>query len=142
MLHNIQAFPRREEELLNSNTKPERALAFRFIDVDSKVHLELMNTTDQTLQCIEVLTVFLKDEVTLGGPSQAHIRFEAIKALQPQEKAVMPHRTWVDGKPVASDQDQLGRLKLIAGRSNPYVLDLSWQDAEGKTRYQRIPVGH
>jgi hypothetical protein len=31
---------------------------------------------------------------------------------------------------------------VIAGEANPYVLDLSWQDVDGKTRFQRIPVGH
>jgi hypothetical protein len=34
------------------------------------------------------------------------------------------------------------RLKLIPGEVNPYVLNISWQDAEGKARFQRIPVGH
>jgi hypothetical protein len=24
----------------------------------------------------------------------------------------------------------------------PYVLDISWQDAEERTRFLRIPVGH
>ncbi len=98
--------------------------------------------TDQTLKCIEILTVFLKDEVSLGGPSQAHVKFEAIKSIQPQGKAIIAHRTWVNGKPVDTNQDQLGRLRLISGKASPYVLDLSWEDSEGKTRYQRIPVGH
>lgn len=98
--------------------------------------------TAQTLKGIEILTVFLRDEATLGGPSQAHIRFEQINALQPREKVVVPHRTWVNGKPVAVDEDQMARLKIVAGKPNPYVLDLSWQDADGKTCYQRISVGH
>lgn len=121
-------------------TKP---FGFRFIDADSRVQLELINATDQTLRSVEILTVFLKDEETPeGGPSQAHIRFEAIRSIQPQEKSVMSHRTWINGKPAASESDQLGRLQLIAGQAKPYVLDISWQDPEGKTRFQRIPVGH
>jgi len=36
----------------------------------------------------------------------------------------------------------LTRLKVIAGEVKPYVLDISWEDPEGKTRFQRIPVGH
>ena len=38
--------------------------------------------------------------------------------------------------------DLLARLKVIAGEIKPYVLDISWEDPEGKTRFQRIPVGH
>ncbi len=41
-----------------------------------------------------------------------------------------------------SSADLLARLKVIAGEVRPYVLDISWQDPEGKTRFQRIPVGH
>ncbi len=118
-------------------------LTARFIDADSKVQLELVNTTDQTLMCVEILTVFLKDEETPGGgPSRVHIRFEAIKNIQPKEKVVLSHKTWIDGKPAAPDQDQLERLKVIAGEVKPYVLDISWEDAGGKSRFQRIPVGH
>jgi hypothetical protein len=54
----------------------------------------------------------------------------------------MSHRTWINGKPAAGERDLLGRLRVIAGEANPYVLDLSWQDVDGKTRFQRIPVGH
>jgi len=43
---------------------------------------------------------------------------------------------------VDTDLDQLGRLEVIASEVSPYVLDISWQDVEGKTRFQRIPVGH
>jgi hypothetical protein len=126
-----------------TNNRPEKPFTSRLIDVDSKVLLELMNVTDQTLKSIEILTVFLKDEETLGGgPSQSHIRFEALKSIQPQERAILPHRTWVNGKPADLNQDQLERLRDIAGKAKPYVLDISWQDAEGKTRFQRIPVGH
>jgi hypothetical protein len=123
--------------------KTEKSFTFRFIDVGSNVLLELTNATDQTLKSIEILTVFLKDEGTQGGsPSQAHIRFEAIERILPQEKSILSHKTWVDGKPSDVDHDQLQRLKLIAGQANPYVLDISWLDPDGKARFQRIPVGH
>ena len=118
------------------------AFTFRFLDTKPKVLLELTNTTEITLRTIEILTVFLKDEETDGGPSQAHISFNAIKAMLPKEAAVLSHRTWINGRPVNDERDQMARLKVIAGEANPYVLDISWQDAEGKARFQRIPVGH
>ena len=124
-------------------TKTEKPFIFRFLDVGSSLRLELTNATDQSLRSVEVLTVFLKDENTPGGgPSQAHIRFDAIERILPQEKSILSHRTWINGKPTDLDHDQLRRLQLVAGEANPYVLDISWQDAEGKTRFQRIPVGH
>ena len=127
---------------MNINS-PEKPLTFRFIDVGSKLLLELTNAADQTLKSVEILTVFLKDEDTPGGgPSRAHIRFDVIKSLQPKEKAVLSHRTWINGKPADIDHDQLERLRVIAGEASPYVLDISWEDAGGKTRFQRIPVGH
>jgi hypothetical protein len=125
------------------NGKPEKPFTFRFIDEGQKVHLELTNATDQALVSIEIVTVFLKDEETPGGgPSRAHIKFEAIQSIQPKEKAVLSHRTWIDGKPAETKHDQLERLKIIEGEVKPYVLDISWQDAQGKSRFQRIPVGH
>jgi hypothetical protein len=121
----------------------EKPFVFSFVSAESKVLLELMNTTNLPLKSIEVLTIFLKDEATVGGgPSQAHIRFDGIKSLLPKEKAVLAHRTWINGKPAAPENDQLARLKVIAGRANPYVLDISWEDGEGKTRFQRIALGH
>jgi hypothetical protein len=124
-------------------SKKQEPFAFNFVDDGSNVVLELTNTTDQALKSVEVLTVFLKDEETPGGgPSQAHIRFDAIERILPQEKSILPHKTWINGKLAALDRDQLQRLQSIAGEANPYVLDISWQDAEGKTRFQRIPVGH
>jgi hypothetical protein len=108
----------------------------------AETRLELMNSSDQPLRCVEVLTVFLKDEETSGAPSRAHIRFEAVKYIQPREKAVMPHKTLIDGKLADPTNNQLARLKVIAGATRPYVLDISWEDPEGKTRFQRIPVGH
>jgi len=121
----------------------EKAFTFRFLEAEANVLLELTNATDRTLKCVEVLTVFLKDEVTPGGgPSQAHIRFDGIERILPTEKSIVSHRTWINGKPANGDRDLLGRLQLITGTVHPYVLDISWQDTDGKTRFQRIPVGH
>ena len=105
--------------------------------------MEITNTSSKTLKSVEILTVFLKDEEGGGaGPSRAHIRFDTIKSVQPNEKAVVSHRTWINGRPVSDAQDQIGRLEIIAGTVKPYVLDISWEDFEGKTQFQRIPVGH
>jgi hypothetical protein len=123
--------------------KSEETFTVKFIDDGTKVQLELMNECEQTLKCVEILTVFLKDEDTPGGgPSQAHIKFEDLKEIRPKERVVLSHRTWIDGKPSDPEHDQLERLKAMAGEVRPYVLDISWEDGEGKTRYQRIPVGH
>jgi len=128
---------------MSTNFKTTKPFLFSLIDTKSRLLLELTNSTDEILKTIEVLTVFLKDEETVGGgPSQAHIRFDPIRFMQPREKAVLSHRTWVNGRPADADHDQLERLRVVAGKVNPYVLDISWEDAEGKTRFQRIPVGH
>ena len=128
---------------MSTNFKSPKAFLFSFIDTKSRLLLELTNATDETLKSIEVLTVFLKDEETAGGgPSQAHIRFDSVRSMQPGEKAVLSHRTWVNGRPADADHDQLERLRVVAGKVSPYVLDISWEDAEGKSRFQRIPVGH
>ena len=125
------------------NNRTENPFTFEFIDEGSQVLLGLTNETDQTLRSVEVLTIFLKDEDTPGGgPSQANIKFKDVEAIRPGERVVLSHRTWVNGKPTDPDRDQLERLKIIAGGTKPYVLDISWQDAEGKARFQRIPVGH
>jgi hypothetical protein len=121
----------------------EKPFTARFIDDGARVRLELTNTGDETCKGVEVLAVFLKDEDTPGGgPSRAHIRFDAVKSVLPKVSAVLTHRTWIDGKPADAERDQLERLKAVAGEAKPYVLDISWEDGEGKTRYQRIPVGH
>jgi hypothetical protein len=104
--------------------------------------MEITNTTSTTLKSVEILTVFLKDEEAGAGPSRAHIRFDPIKSVQPNEKAVVSHRTWINGRPVSDAQDQISRLEVVAGTVKPYVLDISWEDPEGKTQFQRIPVGH
>lgn len=121
----------------------EKPLTIQFVDAGAGVRLELMNSADLALKSVEILSVFLKDEDTPGGgPSRAHIRFEGLKCIPPGEKAILSHRTWVDGKPVAPEADLLARLVARAGQVKPYVLDISWEDAAGKTRFQRIPVGH
>jgi hypothetical protein len=124
-------------------TNQNSPFRFNFIGTKPHVLLELTNTSEVLLKSIEILTVFLKDEDTPGGgPSQAHIRFDAIKFMQPNEKAVLSHKTWINGKPVREDQDQLARLEVEPGTARPYVLDISWEGLDGKTQYQRIPVGH
>jgi len=105
--------------------------------------LELTNASDETLKSVEILTIFLKDEVTPGGgPSKAHIRFEPITSVRPKETVVLPHKTWVDGKAALATDNELQRLRVVAGSVRPYVLDISWQNGEGKACFQRIPVGH
>lgn len=128
---------------MNANNKTAKPFTARFLDVSPKLLLELTNETAQTVKSVEILTVFLKDEETPGGgPSQAHIRFDAVKSMRPGDKAVLSHRTWINGTPSDAGDDQLGRLQIIAGEVSPYVLDISWEDEEGRTRFQRIPVGH
>jgi hypothetical protein len=122
---------------------PQKTLTARFLDTKPRVLLELTNATEKTLKSVEVLTIFLKTTTSLNrGFSQAHIRFDAIKQMLPHQTAVMSHRTWIDGKPASDERDQMNQLTIIAGKFNPYVLDISWEDAEGKARFQRIPVGH
>ena len=123
------------------STTTEKPLTFRFVDVDANLRLELNNGADHPLKCVEVLTVFLKDLET-GGPSQAHIRFDQVDSIRPKEHVLVSHRTWVNGKIAGAGSDLLARLKVAPGEVKPYVLDISWQDPEGKTRFQRIPVGH
>jgi len=104
--------------------------------------MEITNTAVNTLKSVEILTVFLKDEEGPNGLFRAHIRFDPIKLVQPNEKAVVSHRTWINGRPANDAQDQIGRLEEVAGTTKPYVLDISWEDVDGKTQFQRIPVGH
>lgn len=123
--------------------KTDKPLTFRYIESGPEIVLELKNGCDQALNCVEVLSIFLKDKETPGGgPSQAHIRFEAIGSIQPRGLAVLSPKIWINGKPADEDRDQLARLKEIAGQVKPYVLDISWKNAEEKMRFQRIPVGH
>jgi hypothetical protein len=128
---------------MSTSINNEKPFTFRFIDVKPRILLELQNTSEKAFRSIEILTIFLKDEETPdGGPSQAHIRFDAIKSLLPKDSAVVAHRTWINGKPVNDERDQMARLKDVVGVANPYVLDISWKDPEGKARFQRVPIGH
>lgn len=137
----LSSFLRRETTALSS--KMVKPFTARFIDTEARVFLELTNTGDETCKGVEILAVFLKDDETPGGgPARAHIKFDPVKSVLPKAKAVLSHRTWIDGRPADAGRDLLGRLKTIAGDVKPYVLDISWEDGEGKTRYQRIPVGH
>ena len=120
----------------------KKTFNFRFIDEPPRVLVELTNASENILKSIEILTIFLKDKETGAAPSQTHIRFDGIKSMQPGEKIVLSHRTWINGKPADADHDQMERLKLIAGQANPYALEISWEDDEGKMRFQRIPVGN
>jgi hypothetical protein len=123
------------------STNTQKPFTIRFIDLEADVRLELSNAADQPLKCVEILTVFLKDlETPGGGPSQAHIRFDAVPSIPPRGNVVLSHKTWVNGK--ISGADLMGRLKVITGQIKPYVLDISWQDPDGKARFQQIPVGH
>ena len=120
----------------------QKTLTARFLDTKPRMLLELTNESELTLKSVEILAIFLRAEESPGAPSEAHIKFEAIKFMLPQQKAVIAHRTWINGKPARDENDQLTRLTAVDGKVNPYVLDISWQDAEGKARFQRIPVGH
>ncbi len=121
----------------------EKPFTARFLDGGQKVLLELTNTSAEVLKGVEILAIFLRDQGTPSGvPSQSHIKFEPIKSLYPKEKAVLSHRTWINGRPADAAHDQLERLQAVEGETKPYVLDISWENEEGRTRYQRIPVGH
>jgi hypothetical protein len=130
------------EKIMTTGTKTGETFTFGFIDEGSKVRLEITNETDQTLKCVEILTVFLKDEETPGGPSRVHISFTALNSIRAKEKSIVSHKTWIDGKPATPEDDQLKRLQEMAGENRPYALDISWEDAYGKSRFQRIRVGH
>lgn len=126
--------------MANNKQKP---FTYKIVNDGSSVLLELTNATKETLKSVEILTVFLKnEEASAAGPSQVHIRFEAVERILPAEKSIMHHTIWVNGTQAEAHTDHLQRLQAIEGKANPYVLDISWQNAEGRTRFQRIPVGH
>jgi hypothetical protein len=128
---------------MTMNNTTRKPLSVRFLDSKPRILLELTNRTENTLKSVEILAIFLKAEgASDGGLSQAQIKFDSIKAVLPQQIAVVSHRTWINGKPVDDERDQMARLKLVPGEFSPYVLDISWQDAQGKAQFQRIPVGH
>lgn len=117
-------------------------LVIRFIATNTRVQMEITNTAASPLKSVEILTVFLKDRQGLTTPSRAHIRFEPIRSIQPNEKVMVSHRTWIDGRLASEVQDKLRCLEVLAGAPKPYVLDISWEDVDGKIQFQRIPVGH
>lgn len=117
-------------------------LTVRFLDTKPRMLLELTNESCAALKSVEILTIFLKREESPTGEADAHIRFDAIKLMLPQQTAVISHRTWINGMPAQDENDQMARLTALDGKVKPYVLNVSWEDAEGKARFQRIPVGH
>lgn len=125
------------------SNKIENPFTFRFVDLESKVFLELLNECDQTLKSVEILTVVLKDEDAPGYvSSKVSIDFADIKSIHSKEKIILSHKTWIDGKRADTNNDQLSRLKVVASQVMTYVLDISWENAEGKRRFQRIPLRH
>jgi hypothetical protein len=123
------------------NRNPEKPLSVRFIDDEADVRMELSNDSDYALKSVEILTVFLKN-IDVNQPSQAHIRFAEVSSISANQNVIVSHKTWVNGRIADAGADLLANLKMVAGTANPYVLDISWQNSEGKTRFQRIPVGH
>lgn len=123
--------------------KKPRPFTYRFVDEGPSLLLELTNATQQTLDRVEILTIFLKNhETAAAGPAQVHIRFDCVDRIKPAEKSVFSHTTLINGKVAEDDREHLARLQAIDGTPNPYTLEISWQDAEGRTRFQKIPVGH
>jgi len=128
-----------ETIMTSEKAKP---FSFKFLDDGPRVLLELTNTSGAPVKSVEILTVFLKDETNpAGAPSHVHIRFDPIKSVQPNEKTIIPHKTWIDGRVAPDAEDQLGRLQVVSGALKAYVLDISWEGVDGKTQFQRIPVG-
>ena len=119
-----------------------RTFVHALINTDANATLQLTNDSSATLRSVEILTVFLKDQLLPGSPSPAHIRFATVAVVRPHEMCVVPHKTWMNGKAVTGTNDQLLRLETRQGSVKPYVLDISWEDPQGKTNFQRIPVGH
>lgn len=119
----------------------ENPFTFKFIDSESDVFLELCNECKQTLRNVEILTLVLEDEEIPGDISaKVSISFADIKFIKSKEGVILSHKIWIDGKPSEAKRDQLLRLKKIAGQVLTYVLDISWDNAEGKRRFQRIPI--
>lgn len=127
---------------LMSSQNSNQVFTVDFVEVNEMLRLELNNRSDQVVRQVEILTIFLKAETSVVVPSAAHIKFEVIETIRPGERVIVRHRTWEGGKPIALNLDQLNRLELVSGEETPYILDLSWQDPHGKTRFQRISVGH
>src|SRR3954463_7104253 len=129
-------------ELVIMNNTAQKTLTARFLDTKPRISLELSNDSDTTLKVVEILTIFLKSDATAGSPPEAQIKFDVVKVMLPQHSAVISHRTWINGRAANDERDQMERLRVVDGEPKPYVLHISWQDAEDKARFQSIPVGH
>src|ERR1044072_8590748 len=109
----------------------EKPFTARFLGGDHKLLLELTNTSGELLKGVDILSIFLKDQGAPSGlPSRSHIKFETVKSVYPKERAVLSHRTWIDGRPADAAQDQFERLKSVDGQPQPYVPDISWENEE------------
>lgn len=123
------------------NDATENPFMFRFTESESKVFLELFNGCYQTLRNVEIFTVVLDDEEIIDSiPPKVSISFADLKFINSKQWIILSHKTWIDGKPTHAKHDQLSRLKAITGQAKTYVLDISWDNAEGKRRFQRIPM--
>jgi hypothetical protein len=100
-----------QNEFMTTISNFKTPFMIRFLDTKPRVLLELTNTTEMTLKSIEIVTIFLKDVGPDAGPSRAHIRFDRINFVQPREKAVISHRTWINGRPGSEAQDQIDVCK-------------------------------
>jgi hypothetical protein len=114
----------------------------RFMDTKPRVLLELTNTTEMTFKSIEILTVFLKDEGPAAGRFACAYSVRPHKLCATKGKSRYFSQNLDQWQPASEAQDQIGRLQVVAGAVKPYVLDISWEDTDGKTQFQRIPVGH
>src|SRR5688500_10168839 len=99
----------------------EKTFTARFIDDDERARLGWRTTGDERCKVVEILAVCLNDEdAPAGGPARAYSKFDPVNAVLPKGKAVLSHRTWIDGRPADAGLDQLGRLKAVAGELKPY----------------------
>ena len=79
--------------------------------------------------------MFLKnDEAAASGPSQVHIRFEAIDRILPAEKSNIDHTIYINGKPADADCDRLQQLQAVDGKDKPRWMS-RWQS--DSLRYER-----
>ena len=79
-----------------------------------------------------------------SSAQQAPANYAAGRRTSVSAESMQPDADSGNWKPPKhhKNHDQLERLKVVPGEVRPYVLDVSWEDAEGKSRFQRIPVGH
>ena len=125
-----------QNEFMTTVSNYRTPFIIRFMDTKPRVLLELTNTTEMKLKSVEILTIFLKDDGPAANTSRAHIRFDRINSVQPKEKAVISHRTWINGMPASEAQDQIGRLQVVAGAVKPYVLDIPGRTRMGRCSFR------